>query len=123
MFIAAASGVSDREQGVASGVPSTSTSVGAAVGLAVLVLANAGTDALAGEALRYGQRGRARKSGARRRGCDRGHGPGCPEPPSRTDREGSARVPTACHRAADGNTAREGGNMKIRQGVLPEFVI
>jgi EmrB/QacA subfamily drug resistance transporter len=53
MFIAAASGVSDREQGVASGIASTSTSVGAAVGLAVLVLvANAGTDGLAGEALR-----------------------------------------------------------------------
>jgi EmrB/QacA subfamily drug resistance transporter len=53
MFIAAASGVSDREQGVASGIASTSTSVGAAVGLAVLVLvANAGTDGLAGDALR-----------------------------------------------------------------------
>jgi EmrB/QacA subfamily drug resistance transporter len=53
MFIAAGTGVSNREQGVASGVASTSTSVGAAVGLALLVLvANSGTDGLAGEALR-----------------------------------------------------------------------
>jgi EmrB/QacA subfamily drug resistance transporter len=53
MFIAAGTGVPDREQGVASGIASTSTSVGAAVGLAVLVLvANAGTEGLAGEALR-----------------------------------------------------------------------
>jgi EmrB/QacA subfamily drug resistance transporter len=53
MFIAAGIGVSGEEQGVASGLASTSTSVGAAVGLAVLVLvANAGTDGLAGEALR-----------------------------------------------------------------------
>ena len=53
MFIAAGTGVADREQGVASGIASTSTSVGAAVGLALLVLvANSGTDGLAGEALR-----------------------------------------------------------------------
>jgi MFS family permease len=53
MFIAAGTGVSDREQGVASGIASTSTSVGAAVGLAVLVLvANRGSDGLRGEALR-----------------------------------------------------------------------
>jgi len=53
MFIAAGTGVSNREQGVASGMASTSTSVGAAVGLAFLVLvANSGTDGLAGEALR-----------------------------------------------------------------------
>jgi EmrB/QacA subfamily drug resistance transporter len=53
IFIAAGTGVSDREQGVASGIASTSTSVGAAVGLALLVIvANSGTDALAGEALR-----------------------------------------------------------------------
>jgi hypothetical protein len=53
MFTAAGTGVSDREQGVASGLASTSTSVGAAVGLALLVLvANSGTDGLAGEALR-----------------------------------------------------------------------
>jgi MFS family permease len=53
MFIAAGTGVSDREQGVAAGIVSTSASVGAAVGLAALVLvANAGTDGLAGEALR-----------------------------------------------------------------------
>jgi MFS family permease len=53
MFIAAGTGVADREQGVASSVASTSTSIGAAVGLALLVLvANAGTDGLAGEPLR-----------------------------------------------------------------------
>jgi len=53
MFIAAGTGVADREQGVASGLVSTSTSVGAAVGLAVLVLvATSGTDGLTGEALR-----------------------------------------------------------------------
>jgi Major Facilitator Superfamily len=53
MFIAAGTGVDDAEQGVASGIASTSTSVGAAVGLALLVLiAAAGTDGLSGEALR-----------------------------------------------------------------------
>jgi MFS family permease len=53
MFIAAGTGVPDREQGIASGIASTSSSIGAAVGLAVLVLvANADTDGLAGEALR-----------------------------------------------------------------------
>jgi EmrB/QacA subfamily drug resistance transporter len=53
MFIAAGTGVDDREQGVAAGIASTSTSVGAAVGLALLVLvAASGTDGLSGEALR-----------------------------------------------------------------------
>jgi EmrB/QacA subfamily drug resistance transporter len=53
MFIAAGTGVEDREQGVASGIASTSTSVGGAVGLALLVLvATAGTDGLSGEPLR-----------------------------------------------------------------------
>jgi MFS family permease len=53
MFIAAGTGVADREQGVASGIASTSTSIGAAVGLALLVLvAGAETDGLTGEALR-----------------------------------------------------------------------
>ena len=53
MFIAAGTGVADGEQGVASGIASTSTSIGAAVGLALLVLvATAGTDGLAGEELR-----------------------------------------------------------------------
>ncbi|MGH2716012.1 MAG: MFS transporter [Thermoleophilaceae bacterium] len=53
MFIAAGTGVADSEQGVASSIASTSASVGAAVGLALLVLvANSGTDGLAGEALR-----------------------------------------------------------------------
>jgi MFS family permease len=53
MFIAAGTGVADEEQGVASGVASTSTSIGAAVGLALLVLvANAGTDGRMGDDLR-----------------------------------------------------------------------
>jgi MFS family permease len=53
MFIAASSGVTDREQGVASGIVSTGSGVGAAVGLAVLVLiANAEVGGLAGEELR-----------------------------------------------------------------------
>jgi EmrB/QacA subfamily drug resistance transporter len=53
MFIAAGTGVDDREQGVASGIVSTSTSIGAAVGLALLVLvAASGTEGLTGEALR-----------------------------------------------------------------------
>lgn len=53
MFIAAGTGVADREQGVASGIASTAAGIGAAVGLAVLVVvANSGTDGLAGEALR-----------------------------------------------------------------------
>jgi hypothetical protein len=53
IFIAAGTGVKDEEQGVAAGIVSTSTSVGAAVGLALLVLvANSGTDGLAGETLR-----------------------------------------------------------------------
>jgi MFS family permease len=52
-FIAASTGVDEREHGVASGVTSTASGIGAAVGLAVLVLiANAGTDSLSGEALR-----------------------------------------------------------------------
>jgi EmrB/QacA subfamily drug resistance transporter len=53
MFIAAGTGVSDRDQGVASAIVSTGSGIGAAVGLAVLVLvANAGTDGRSGEALR-----------------------------------------------------------------------
>jgi hypothetical protein len=53
MFIAAGTGVSDREQGVAASMASTGGGIGAAVGLALLVLvANAGTDGLGGEALR-----------------------------------------------------------------------
>ena len=53
MFIAAATGVSDRDQGVASGMASTGSGVGAAIGLAILVLvANSGTHGLAGEELR-----------------------------------------------------------------------
>lgn len=53
VFIAAATGVSDRQQGVASGIVSTGQGVGAAVGLAALVLvANAFTKGLDGEALR-----------------------------------------------------------------------
>jgi MFS family permease len=53
MYIAAATGVPDRQQGAASGIVTTGSGVGAAVGLAVLVLiANAGTRGLDGEALR-----------------------------------------------------------------------
>jgi MFS family permease len=53
IFIAAGTGVADREHGVASGITFTASGIGAAVGLALLVLvANAGTDGLAGEALR-----------------------------------------------------------------------
>jgi MFS family permease len=53
MFIAAATGIRDRDQGIASGVASTGSGVGAAVGLAVLVLiATAGLDGLSGERLR-----------------------------------------------------------------------
>ena len=53
MFIAAATGVTDREQGVASGVVSTGSGIGAAVGLAILVLvANSGANGLFGEELR-----------------------------------------------------------------------
>jgi EmrB/QacA subfamily drug resistance transporter len=53
MFIAAATGVRDREQGVASGIVSTGSGIGAAVGLAILVLvANSGTMGLIGEELR-----------------------------------------------------------------------
>jgi EmrB/QacA subfamily drug resistance transporter len=53
MFIVAGTGVDDGEQGVASGIASTSSSVGAAVGLALLVLvAASGTDGVTGEALR-----------------------------------------------------------------------
>src|SRR5262245_46025426 len=50
---ARALGVTDRQQGVASGIVSTSSGVGAVVGLAILVLlANAGTEGLSGEELR-----------------------------------------------------------------------
>jgi len=53
MFIAAATGVTDREQGVASATVSTGSGIGAAVGLAMLVLvANSGTEGLLGESLR-----------------------------------------------------------------------
>jgi MFS family permease len=53
MLIAAATGVSDQDQGVASGIASTGSGVGAAIGLAMLVLvANSGTDGLTGEELR-----------------------------------------------------------------------
>jgi MFS family permease len=53
MFIAAATGVTDREQGVASGVVSTGAGIGAAVGLAILVLvANAGANGFSNDELR-----------------------------------------------------------------------
>lgn len=50
MFIAAATGISDRDQGIASGIAATGSGVGAAVGLAILVLvATAGLYDLSGE--------------------------------------------------------------------------
>jgi MFS family permease len=50
VFIAASTGVPDREQGVASALTSTGMGIGAVIGLALLVLvANAGTDDLVGE--------------------------------------------------------------------------
>ncbi|MUN37380.1 MFS transporter [Actinomadura litoris] len=53
MFGAAASGVAAADQGIASGIVSTSQQVGGAVGLALLVaVANAGLDGLGGQALR-----------------------------------------------------------------------
>lgn len=53
MWIAAAAGVDHGEQGVASGMASTTLNVGNAVGLAILIAAaNAGTSGLAGEPLR-----------------------------------------------------------------------
>ncbi|MFG2989113.1 MFS transporter [Streptomyces sp. NPDC048257] len=55
MFIAAGTGVSDRDQGIASGIASTGSGMGAAVGLALLVLvATAGLGGLTGERLRAG---------------------------------------------------------------------
>ncbi len=53
MFIAAGTGVTNREQGIASGIVSTGSGIGAAIGLAILVLvANSGTEGLLGEGLR-----------------------------------------------------------------------
>jgi hypothetical protein len=53
MFIAASTGVREHDQGIASGMASTGTQIGAAAGLAVLVLiANSQTDGQTGEALR-----------------------------------------------------------------------
>ncbi len=53
MFIAAGTGVPDREQGIASAIVSTASGIGAAIGLALLVLvANSGTEGLVGEDLR-----------------------------------------------------------------------
>jgi MFS family permease len=53
MFIAAATGIPDRQQGVASGIVSTGAGMGAAIGLAVLVLvANAGLDGQTADQLR-----------------------------------------------------------------------
>jgi MFS family permease len=53
MFIAAATGIPGRQQGIASGIASTGSGAGAAAGLAILVLvATAGLDGLRGEQLR-----------------------------------------------------------------------
>jgi MFS family permease len=52
MFIAAATGVDDTEQGVAAAIVSTGAGIGAAVGLAILVLvANSSSASLMGEEL------------------------------------------------------------------------
>ena len=54
MFIAAGTGVADQEQGVASGMVSTSSGIGAVVGLAALVfVANTRAEGLIGEGLRH----------------------------------------------------------------------
>ena len=53
VFIAASIGTPDHQQGVASGIASTGSGVGAVLGLALLVLvANHGADGLTGEQLR-----------------------------------------------------------------------
>ena len=53
MFIAASTGVTHEEHGVASGIVSTGSGIGAAVGLAILVLvAKASTQGVVGEGLR-----------------------------------------------------------------------
>ncbi|WP_232668403.1 MFS transporter [Pseudonocardia sp. TRM90224] len=53
MFIAGATGVGSREQGVASSIVSTGSGMGAVIGLGLLVLiSNAGTHGLVGEQLR-----------------------------------------------------------------------
>ncbi|GAA1268980.1 hypothetical protein GCM10009609_35120 [Pseudonocardia aurantiaca] len=53
MFIAAATGITANQQGVASGIVSTGSGVGAVIGLALLVLiANSGTEGLTAEELR-----------------------------------------------------------------------
>ena len=101
MFIAAGTGVADREQGVASSVASTSTSIGAAVGLALLVLvANSGTDGLAGEPLRVatadGLRSAVLVVAARHRG-DRARRA---QPPARPARPGDGAMPAWSARRA-----------------------
>ena len=60
MFIAASTGVAERDQGVASGIASTGTQVGNAVGLAVLVaVAGVGAGAVTTDGLRAGILGAA----------------------------------------------------------------
>jgi MFS family permease len=60
MFIAASTGVAERDQGVASGIASTGTQVGSAVGLAVLVaVAGVGAGAVTTDGLRAGILGAA----------------------------------------------------------------
>ena len=96
IFIAAGTGVADDEQGVASGIASTSTSVGAAVGLALLVLvANSGTDGLEDEALRVAERRRPEHGRAGGRGRHRGDRARRPEPPSRRPAPRSSRARAA----------------------------
>jgi MFS family permease len=52
IFIAAATAVPDRQQGIASGIVSTASGIGAAVGL--VVISNIGTGGLEGEGLGVG---------------------------------------------------------------------
>ncbi|MFX7776478.1 hypothetical protein ABTJ98_20815, partial [Acinetobacter baumannii] len=61
MWIAAASGVAHDEQGVASGMASTTLNIGNAIGLAILVgLANSDAQGLSGEAPRTSTAGGVR---------------------------------------------------------------
>ena len=82
MFIAASTGVTDHEQGVASGIVSTSSGIGAVVGLAVLVLvANSGSEGLVDEGLRIATGPGNQHSGIRHRGRNRTDTPGGSQPP------------------------------------------
>jgi MFS family permease len=100
MFIAAGTGVDDREQGVASGIASTSTSAGAAVGLALLVLvADHGTDGRTGETLRIATADGLSTAVLVIAAAIGGHRARRPEPPSRFGTARGAAVPPRPGRA------------------------